>query len=77
MTVSIDEQTQLFAALKRLHPSIAAYVTEHNPKTLEEILKFARIAELTRNPALCRQEYQKTAGQTHGVNFFRECTNGE
>ena len=46
MTFSVDEQTQLSAALKGRHPSISAYVIENNPKTLEEIIKFARIAEL-------------------------------
>jgi hypothetical protein len=40
----IDEQTQLFAALSGLYPLFAAHVMEHNPKKLEEILKFARIA---------------------------------
>jgi hypothetical protein len=49
--VGLDAQLQIFAALNGLLPTIASYVMEHNPNTLDEILQHARVAEITRHPS--------------------------
>ena len=43
-----DEKTQVYSALNGLIPAISGYVLEHNPKTLDDVLTHARVAELTR-----------------------------
>jgi hypothetical protein len=43
-----DEKTQVYSALNGLIPTISGYVLEHNPKTLDDVLTHARVAELTR-----------------------------
>ena len=46
--VNMDAQSQLWIAMNGLLPHIASYVIEHTPKNLEEVLQYARIAEMTR-----------------------------
>ena len=46
--VGMDAKSQLWAALNGLLPQIAAYVVEHSPESLHDVLQHARIAEMTR-----------------------------
>jgi hypothetical protein len=50
--VGIDPAMQVFACINGLIPSISAYVLEHKHDSLEEILKHARVAEMTRSMSL-------------------------
>jgi hypothetical protein len=46
--VGMDAKSQMWAALNGLLPHISAYVIEHAPESLDDILKHARIVEMTR-----------------------------
>jgi hypothetical protein len=46
--VGMDAKSQLWAALNGLLPQISAYVVEHSPDNVDDVLKYARIAEMTR-----------------------------
>jgi hypothetical protein len=60
--VGLDAQLQIYAALNGLLPTIASYVMEHNPTTLDEILQHARVAEITRHPST-HQSDDRVLGQ--------------
>ena len=58
--VTHDEDLLKYAILNGLRPHIAQYVTQQRPKSIEDILTAARIAELSISPAIdeslvCRQ----------------------
>ena len=40
----------MYAVMSGLKPSISAFVTQKQPKTMEELLEVARLAELTAGP---------------------------
>jgi predicted NAD/FAD-binding protein len=46
--VGMDAKSQMWAALNGLLPHISAYVIEHAPEFFDDILKHARIVEMTR-----------------------------
>ena len=46
--VGMDAKSQLWAALNGLLPHISAYVLEHSPESLEDVLRHARVVEMTR-----------------------------
>ena len=46
--VELDSALQVFAFINGLKPAISAYVLEHDHDTFEEVLKHARVAEMTR-----------------------------
>ena len=46
--VGMDAKSQLWAALNGLLPHISSYVVERSPENLDDLLKYARIAELSR-----------------------------
>ena len=46
--VGMDAKSQVWAALNGLLPPISAYVLEHSPESLDDVLRHARVAEMTR-----------------------------
>ena len=49
--VDMDAKSQLWAALNGLLPHISAYVLEHTPESLDDVLRHARVVEMTRGSA--------------------------
>jgi hypothetical protein len=52
----MDAKSHVWTALNGLLPQISAYVIERSPQTLDDVIKFARIAEMTRCSSTARSD---------------------
>jgi hypothetical protein len=69
----MDAKSQLWSALHGLLPQISAYVVEHSPDNVDDVLKYARIAEIIRGittPKTDDDMTQKLEQLTQQITFL-------